>query len=114
MSMKLSKFRFIIRPMGELILPPYKGSTFRGGFGHALKRAVCMDREGECAKCVLRSECIYSYVFETSMSQVTGEGERLKGDYVPHPFVIEPPLDERQHYGTDDNLVFTSSSLVVQ
>ncbi|NMG82784.1 MAG: CRISPR system precrRNA processing endoribonuclease RAMP protein Cas6 [Methanosarcinales archaeon] len=104
--MKLSKCRFIIRPQGELILPPYKGSTFRGGFGHVLKRAVCVDKEGECAKCVLRHECIYSYVFETSVSQEAGEGGRLKGDYVPHPFVIEPPLDERQRYGIDDKLDF--------
>ena len=72
--MKLSKCKFVIRPQGELILPPYKGSTFRGGFGHALKRAVCADKEGECAKCVLRRECIYSYIFETSMSHEAKEG----------------------------------------
>jgi hypothetical protein len=104
--MKLSKYRFIIQPQKELILPPYKGSTFRGGFGHVLKRAVCIYKEEVCAKCVFRHECIYSYVFETSVPQEAEEGERLKDKYIPHPFVIEPPLDERKHYGIDDNLDF--------
>lgn len=99
--MKLSKYRFIIKPQRELILPPYKGSTFRGGFGYAFKRAVCMDREGECAECLLRHKCVYSYVFETPIPQ-----EALKDEHVPHPFIIEPPLDERQHYGIDDRLDF--------
>ncbi len=104
--MKLSKYRFIIKPRRELILPPYKGSTFRGGFGNAFKRAVCADREGECTKCVLRRKCVYSYVFETSNPQEAEEEMRSKGENVPHPFIIEPPLDERQYYGIDDWLDF--------
>lgn len=104
--MKLSKYRFIIKPQRELILPLYKGSTLRGGFGYAFKRAVCMDREEECAKCVHRNKCVYSYVFETSITQKAEKGERLKDEDVPHPFIIEPPLDKRQHYGIDDRLDF--------
>jgi len=100
---KLAKYRFVIKPRSELILPAYKGSTFRGGFGHAFKRAVCADREGECAKCMLQSKCVYSYVFETKLFS---QSERLKNTYVPHPFVIEPPLEERQRYGIDDKLSF--------
>jgi hypothetical protein len=41
--LKLAKYRFVIKPKSELLLPTYKGSTFRGGFGHAFKRAVCAD-----------------------------------------------------------------------
>ena len=118
--MKLAKYRFVIKPRSELILPAYKGSTFRGGFGHAFKRAVCADREGECAKCPLQSKCVYSYVFETKLFSQSekpllktltqtpqeGEGKRLKNTYVPHPFVIEPPLEERQRYEIDDKLSF--------
>lgn len=101
--MKLAKYRFVIKPRSELILPAYKGSTFRGGFGHAFKRAVCADREGECAKCPLQSKCVYFYVFETKL---LSQSERLKNTYVPHPFVIEPPLEERQRYEIDDKLSF--------
>lgn len=101
--MKLSKYRFTIKPQKELILPPYKGSTFRGGFGRAFRHAVCVEREKECAGCSLRSNCVYSYIFETSVPQE--EGKQQDKD-VPHPFIIEPPLDQRQHYGIDDRLDF--------
>jgi len=96
--MKLSKCRFTIKPQKELILPPYKGSTFRGGFGHAFRRAVCMRRKRECAECSLRNKCVYTYVFETSVPPE--EGKQQERD-VPHPFIIEPPIDERRHYGID-------------
>jgi len=100
-TMKLAKYRFDIIPRSELILPTYKGSTFRGGFGHAFKRAVCVDRDGECAKCKLQHKCVYSYVFETAIPET-----EARNTQVPHPFVIEPPLEERQRYGTDDTLSF--------
>lgn len=101
--MKLAKYRFVIKPRSEFTLPTYKGSTFRGGFGHAFKRAVCADREEECAKCPLQSKCVYSYVFET---KTFSQSEQLKDAHVPHPFVIEPPLEERHRYGADDKLSF--------
>jgi CRISPR-associated endoribonuclease Cas6 len=100
--LKLAKYRFVIKPKSELLLPTYKGSTFRGGFGHAFKRAVCADREGDCAKCLLQSKCVYSYVFETAISPEAEE----RNTQVPHPFVIEPPLEERQRYGINDTLSF--------
>ncbi len=49
---------------GPALLPPYKGSTFRGGFGVALKRVVCALRQQECPVCMLRDKCIYARVFE--------------------------------------------------
>jgi len=104
-SMKFSKYRFTIKPQNQLILPPYKGSTFRGGFGHALKRAVCIDRGQECAQCVHRQKCMYSYVFETSIPQKRESGQS-KNKYVSPPFIIEPPLDTKQHYGIEDQMAF--------
>jgi hypothetical protein len=103
--MKLSKYRFTIKPKNQLLLPPYKGSTFRGGFGHALKRAVCIERENECAQCIHRHTCMYSYVFETSIPKEE-EGRPSKDEYVSPPFIIEPPLDTKQHYGKEDKLAF--------
>jgi CRISPR-associated endoribonuclease Cas6 len=101
--MKLSKYRFTIKPKRELILPPYKGSTFRGGFGYAFRHAVCIKQDKECPECSLRNKCIYSYVFETSVPHE--EGKHQDKD-VPHPFIIEPPIDDRRHYGIDDRLDF--------
>lgn len=102
-TMKISKYKFTIRPQEKLILPPYKGSTFRGGFGHAFRKAVCVERKKECRGCSYQSKCIYSYVFETSVA-IT-EGKHQDRD-VPHPFIIEPPMDERRHYGINDTLDF--------
>ena len=101
--MKLSKYRFTINPQRELILPPYKGSTFRGGFGHAFKHAVCVERKKECLGCSLRSKCVYTYIFETSIPQEEG----MKQDQeVWRPYIIEPPLEYGQTYGRDDRLDF--------
>ena len=46
-------------------LPPFKGSTFRGAFGWALKRVVCALKTQQCAKCILRDRCVYCLAFET-------------------------------------------------
>jgi hypothetical protein len=99
--MKLSKFRFILKPEQELILPPYKGSTFRGGFGHAFRRAVCMENNDACVNCTTRFNCVYTYVFDTSILQEIERGERF-----PHPFIIEPPLETKQYYRIDDRIDF--------
>jgi len=104
--MKLSKYRFTIKPEHELILPPFKGSTLRGGFGSVLKHSVCVEKRMECAQCQHRYKCIYSYVFETPVPKEEKEVKRSKDKYVPHPFVIEPPLDKRQFYGIEDELDF--------
>lgn len=34
-------------------LPCYKGSTFRGVFGRALKKVVCALKQQECETCLL-------------------------------------------------------------
>ncbi len=67
---------------------------------------MCIEREEECIKCGLRHRCIYSYVFETPIVQKVQAGEQSKDEYVPHPFFIEPTLDEKQYYGINDRLDF--------
>ena len=98
------KFLLTISAIDPLSLPPYKGSTFRGGFGHAFKKVVCTIRNKECNDCILKSRCIYSYVFETPPpedSQILRKYEKA-----PHPFVIEPPLETKTHYKPGDTLNF--------
>jgi len=102
--MKFTKHHFILSPVTDLILPPYKGSTLRGGFGHALKRVTCMNRGEECTDCILRSTCVYSYIFETAI--FNGENDKTVGLKLPHPFIIEPPLDEKQLYKIENKLDF--------
>ena len=62
---KFAQFQFILKAQDCLYLPAYKGSTLRGGFGHAFKKVVCVRREKICDSCLLKGKCVYSYVFET-------------------------------------------------
>ena len=64
-EIKTSSFQFILKAQDPLVLPPYKGSTLRGGFGFAFKRVVCALLNQDCPDCLLKEKCLYSYVFET-------------------------------------------------
>lgn len=102
---EIAKYRFVLQPKEDIILPQYKGATFRGGFGHAFRLAACTVRNMECKECLLMSRCVYSYVFETPTppdSKVLS-----KSSHVPHPFVLEPPLEDKRIYGKNEALAFS-------
>lgn len=131
MKLTYQKFNFTIEAIDEVILPYYKGSTFRGGFGITFKKVVCALKRNDCKDCILRQRCVYAYVFETFPvippkipSPLTGEdqggGEQWKlsnedtgfmgmNKYltVPHPFVIQPPDETRQKYKPGEILTFS-------
>ena len=88
--MLFGKYQFLCRLENEAILPFFKGSTFRGLFGHALKKVVCALKRQECEECLLKERCVYSLAFETHLTTQPLEGSRISSP--PHPFVIEPPL----------------------
>jgi len=100
--MNIIRNKITLKPLENLSLLPYKGSTLRGGFGHALKIIICENKGDKCIKCQQKKNCIYSYIFETSISQEI-EGKQ-KNPQLPHPFIIEPPIDKKRHYTTDDKL----------
>jgi CRISPR-associated endoribonuclease Cas6 len=85
-------------------MPAYKGSTLRGGFGHAFKKVVCVKREKVCETCLLRGKCVYSYVFETPPPPDTSKMKKYP--YAPHPFVITPPLEAKRLYRENERLCF--------
>ncbi|MFN3535182.1 MAG: CRISPR system precrRNA processing endoribonuclease RAMP protein Cas6 [Desulfatiglandales bacterium] len=92
MQIPYQKYTFTIEAVEELHLPYYKGSTFRGGFGNMFKKVACALRRQDCTDCMLRSRCIYAYVFETPSFEGAEIMNMHKYEKVPHPFVIEPPL----------------------
>jgi len=104
-KLRIASYRFTLEAREELHLPPYKGSTLRGGFGHAFKRVVCFQRQVEtCQGCLLRENCPYAYVFETAPPS---DSEVLsKNTAVPLPFVIQPPLERRTTYRPGEILDF--------
>ena len=101
---KVGRFVLRLRALEEIRLPAYEGSTLRGGFGHALKRACCALRRQECATCMLRERCVYLYLFETPPPP-DAEMMRLY-PAAPHPFVIEPPENGKRVLGVGENFEF--------
>jgi len=99
-----ARYRFTLQPETTLRLPGFKGSAFRGGFGMAFRRAVCIQRRSHCTDCLLRRECVYSRVFETP---VPPDSELMrKYAAAPHPFVIEPPETGQSDFDSSDRIVF--------
>ena len=100
--MLFSKYEFCSIFNDEAILPPYKGSTFRGAFGVALKRVTCALKLRECTGCPLTGRCVYFHVFENSSND---GGEKTANK--PHPFVIEPPETTKQRFDKGDEFNFS-------
>ena len=98
--MLYGKYTFICRLKTTTILPYYKGSTIRGVFGHALKKVVCALKRQACESCLLKEKCLYAQVFETQMIRDSGTNTRISSN--PHPFVIEPPLEQKTEYRPGD------------
>ncbi|PIX25054.1 MAG: CRISPR-associated protein Cas6 [Deltaproteobacteria bacterium CG_4_8_14_3_um_filter_45_9] len=99
-----AQFQFVLKAQENICLPAYKGSTFRGAFGHAFKRVVCVNREKICEPCLLKGKCVYSYIFETPPPPETLK--MRKYPFAPHPFVITPPLEEKRTYRQNEALSF--------
>jgi len=96
------RLAYTYRCQEDLQLPPYKGSAWRGALGHALKKVTCALRRASCAECLLRQTCVYVYVFETPPPP---DSQRLRlYPAAPHPFVLRPPLDQRQRFAPGDEL----------
>jgi hypothetical protein len=103
-QIQTASFTFHTRALEPLILPSYKGSALRGGFGSTFRRVVCALRKNDCRDCLLRDKCVYSYVFETPLPPDTRIMRKYKS--APHPFVIEPPPEKRMGYKPGDEIRF--------
>jgi hypothetical protein len=100
--MLLGEYQFRAIFADEARLPAFKGSTFRGVFGRALKAVVCALKRQECPDCLLRQQCVYTRVFQ----HVAAPGEEGRPS-PPHPFVISPPLTSRTIFAQGEPFDFT-------
>ena len=87
-QLAIGYYQFHFEAKGNVRLPSYAGSAWRGAFGHALKRAVCVTNMRQCEPCLLYRTCAYSYLFETPPP--ASAAKMRKYTAVPHPFVIQP------------------------
>ncbi len=102
--MQFGKFDFHCTLITKAMLPPYKGSTFRGAFGGCLKRAVCAIRQKECRECLLASRCIYARLFEPKTWQ---ESTDVSTAAPPHPYLIEPPKTGQTQFKAGEHFDFS-------
>lgn len=91
----IARYRLRFEAHESLRLPEYAGSMWRGAFGHALKRAVCVTREPRCPDCALYRSCAYAYVFETPPPQASAKMRKYPA--APHPYVLLPEPHEVDH-----------------
>lgn len=103
---RFAKFRFRLRAEEKIYLPRYKGSALRGGFGNVFKKTVCISRDRKCEGCMLREKCVYSYIFETPLPQGLTNSSKFKLPYLPHPFILEPPLTYKPYYSPGEEISF--------
>lgn len=96
-SIPLKTYRFHFDTDASLRLPDYPGSAWRGAFGHALKRTVCVVRNTPCNQCLLKNACAYSYVFETPPPANTEKMRKYTA--APHPFVFRFGPNNQNHSG---------------
>ena len=102
--MLVGNYTFSCLFLERAVLPRYKGSTFRGVFGRALKKTVCALKLKECSECLLKSKCLYALVFETKEAVDLPQESRVSSP--PHPFVIEPPDNARTQFGKGEPFDF--------
>ncbi len=101
-GLQFGKYTFECRLDAPAILPAYKGSTFRGVFGLALKKVVCALKHQICDQCPLRHQCLYTTVFETPLAIEPPKGLRVSA--TPHPFVLEPSAKPDRNFSPGDTL----------
>lgn len=106
MTITYRKYRLSIVALEPISLPVYKGSTFRGGFGNVFRKILCALKKRECDDCILKTSCVYAYVFETLPQNDTDLMNMGKYQRIPHPFIIEPPGESTREYGAGTRVDF--------
>lgn len=81
--------RLQFRAAGAGRLPAFPGSAWRGAFGWALKRLVCVMRQRPCDGCPLQATCIFPALFAGEPAPDSAVPRRLAR--APAPFALRPP-----------------------
>jgi hypothetical protein len=104
MNLTAARFRLELEALEGMNLPPYKGSTFRGGFGGVFRRIACSRRLDKCNGCLLKNTCPYGFIFESG----PWEGAEVWGKFeeIPRPFVIEPPETAQTQFSAGERIDF--------
>ncbi len=88
-ELPLGRYRFAFEAAEPGCLGAFAGSTWRGAFGAALRRTVCITRLPVCDACPLVGTCVYPSLFEGR--QRPGAEHLSALSRVAVPFVFDPP-----------------------
>jgi hypothetical protein len=82
----ISKLYITLRTREDIVLPIFKESALRGGFGSTFKRMVCVhSMEKTCCQCILANKCAFSVIFSPSQND---EGFLKHHIAIPRPFAL--------------------------
>lgn len=96
LGLNAQHYRIVFRARQPVLLPPFKGSTFRGAFVETYKRLVCTQNMAPCEGCLLRSSCPYPLVVEPLPPVPGSPWARVANP--PRGYVLRPPLTPRGCY----------------
>jgi hypothetical protein len=97
--MRIASYQFTCQFDSKAVLPAFKGSTLRGGLGHALKRIACALRQQECQNCLLHQTCAYSFLFEKKKNTPPPSAtDKIRRADRPHPYILVPPDENTRAY----------------
>ena len=99
--LKYSVLDFICEFKKKAIFPKFKGNVLRGALGNSLRQICCPIKRIECKDCLLSSNCVYFYIFESKSIK------RPKGSpSTPHPFVLDSFDIDKTVYMPEENFSF--------
>ncbi len=114
--LRILDLRFEIEFLSDVVLPTYKGSTLHGGFGRALRQLHCTcaakpDISGDYSNNAQPASqssgvCPYHFIFETKINDDAFRFLRSVPS-VPHPYLIEPSLEDTKEYRAGELIPFT-------
>jgi len=83
---------------------PIQGGDLRGSFGAAFRRLVCVIRKEDCTTCILKGNCLYAALFTPSPPPDFPDAAKFSS--APPPYVLNPPLTNRQSFRPGSTLGF--------
>ena len=87
-SIYFSRIRVFFEAINPLVLPTYKGSTFRGSMGESFRNTVCLFPGMKCEICNSRITCRFSQFYNSYVPETHPHSRKYSKS--PHPYIIDP------------------------